>query len=73
MLIMEIRYRDAHRSFLSEGHKWWRRDGQGNLVMGWREGGYIQLDFSNPEYRDHVAQRAEAAIQSGVVDGIMLD
>ena len=41
--------------------------------MGWEEGEYIQLDFSNPEYRNHVAQRAEAAVKSGVVDGVMLD
>jgi hypothetical protein len=73
VLLMEIRYRDAHRSFLPEGHEWWRRDASGELVMGWAEGGYIQLDFSNPAYREHVAQRARAAVESGVVDGIMLD
>ncbi len=73
ILIMEIRYRDAHRSFLSDGHKWWRRDQDGNLVMGWEEGGYIQLDFSNPEYREHVARKVKATIDSGVVDGVMLD
>lgn len=73
ILIMEIRYRDAHRSFLPENHKWWKRDEKGELVTGWKEGGYIQLDFQNPEYRDHVAQRAKAAVESGVVDGIMLD
>jgi hypothetical protein len=32
-----------------------------------------KLDFSNPAYREHVAQRARAAVESGVVDGIMLD
>jgi hypothetical protein len=73
VLMMEIRYRDAHSSFLPEGHKWWRRDSGGDLVMGWAEGGYIQLDFSNPAYREQVAQRARAAVESGVVDGVMLD
>ncbi len=73
LLIMEIRYRDAHRSFLPENHRWWKRDERGKLVMGWEEGGYIQLDFSNPQYRNHVAERAAAATKSGVVDGIMLD
>src|ERR1051326_1465358 len=33
VLLAEIRYRDAHRSFLPDGHEWWRRDDQGNLVM----------------------------------------
>ena len=73
VLLLEIRYRDAHRSYLPDGHRWWRRDGNGKLVMGWEEGGYIQLDFSNPEYRDHVARQAQAAVASGVVDGIMVD
>ena len=73
VLLMEIRYRDAHRSYLPEGHPWWRRDKAGNLAMGWAEGGYIQLDFSKPEYRNQVAIQAKAAVDSGVVEGIMLD
>ncbi|HNX35690.1 MAG TPA: hypothetical protein PKM57_13745 [Kiritimatiellia bacterium] len=73
ILLVEIRYRDAHRSFLPDGHTWWRRDAQGKIVPGWEEGGYLQLDFSNPEYREHVAKQAQAAVSSGVVDGIMVD
>lgn len=73
ILLLEIRYRDAQRCFLPDGHQWWRRDEQGNIVPGWEEGGYLQLDCSNPEYRDHVAKQAQAAALSGVVDGIMLD
>jgi len=73
IMLMEIRYRDAHKSFLPDAHHWWRRDGQGRIVSGWEEGGYLQLDFSNPEYREHVAKQAQAAVSSGVVDGIMLD
>ena len=73
ILLVEVRYRDAHRSFLPHGHKWWRRDDQGKIVSGWEEGGYLQLDFSNPEYREHVAKQAQAAVSSGIVDGVMLD
>lgn len=73
ILLLELRYRDAHRSFLPDGHAWWRRDADGKIVPGWEEGGYLQLDVSNPGFRDHVAKRAEAAVASGVVDGIMLD
>lgn len=73
VLLLEIRYRDAHRSYLPEGHKWWRRDGKGAVMPGWDEGGYLQLDFSSPQYREQVALQAEAAVRSGVVDGIMLD
>jgi hypothetical protein len=73
ILIAEIRYRDANPSFLPKGHYWWKRDKDGNLVKGWGEGGFICLDFANPEFREHVAKRARAAVQSGVVDGVMLD
>ena len=73
ILIAEIRYRDAHPNFLPRGHRWWKRDEQGNLVRGWGEGGFICLDFTDSQFRSHVAQRARAAVQSGVVDGVMLD
>jgi hypothetical protein len=73
ILIAEIRYRDAHPSFLPSGHRWWKRDNDGNLVKGWDEGGFICMDFTNPEFRQHVAKRAGAAVQSGVVDGVLLD
>jgi len=73
VLIMEIRYRDASKAYLPDGHKWWRRDGDAKIVSGWEEGQYLQLDFSNPEYRAQVAIQAQAALESGVVDGIMLD
>ena len=73
ILIAEIRYRDASRRFLPEDHKWWRRNKDGTLTKGWSEGGFIQLDFDNPEYRRHVAKRAGAVVKTGVVDGVLLD
>jgi hypothetical protein len=73
ILIAEIRYRDASRRFLPPDHEWWRRDKAGNLVAGWDEGKFIQLDFDNPAFRQHVARQAEAVVESGVVDGVLLD
>ena len=73
ILIAEIRYLDAHPSFMPEGHQWWKRDKNGNLVKGWDEGGFICMDFASPEFREHVAKRARVAVQSRVVDGVMLD
>ncbi len=49
------------------------RDKQGRIVPGWEEGGYLCLDFHNPEFRRQVAKHAEAAVTSGAVDGVMLD
>lgn len=73
VLIAEIRYRDAHKNYLPEGHKFWLRDEKGKIVPGWDEGGYFCLDFHNPEFRSQVARQAKAAVDSGVVDGVMLD
>ncbi len=73
VMIAEIRYRDAHASYLPEGHAWWRRDSQGEIVAGWKEGGYLQLDFGQAAFREQVALQAQAAVSSGVVDGIMVD
>lgn len=61
------------RGFLPAEHRWWKRDADGRPVAGWEEGGFFQLDFTNPEYRGQVARQCEAAIRSGVVDGVMLD
>lgn len=71
--IAEIRYRDAHRSYLPEGHAWWLRDKQGRIVPGWEEGGFFCLDFHNPQFRSQIAVQAKAAVKSGAVDGVMLD
>jgi hypothetical protein len=72
VMLAEIRYRDAHRSYLPEDHAWWKRK-DGKLVMGWDEGGYIQLDFANPDFRRQVAVQAKAVVDSGAFDGVMLD
>jgi hypothetical protein len=71
-MLAEIRYRDAPRDYLPEGHKWWAAK-DGKPVAGWGEGRYLQLDFKNPEFRAHVAARCKAAVESGAVDGVMLD
>lgn len=73
IVLMEIRYRDAWSGFLPEGHEWWKRDEDGKRVVGWEEGGFFLLDFSNPDYRAHVAKQAKAALDTGAVDGVMLD
>ena len=73
ILIAEIRYRDASSSWLPADHKWWMRDEDGQIMKGWKEGGYLRLDYKNPEFRRHVAKRVKAVLDSGVADGIMLD
>lgn len=72
VLLAEIRYRDAWKGFLPDGHKWWMLK-DGKRVKGWDEGGFFQLDYRNPEYRRHVAARCKAVVGTGVLDGVMLD
>jgi hypothetical protein len=72
IMLVELRYRDAHRSYLPEEHVWWRRK-DGRRVVGWEEGGYFLLDFANPAYRHQVARQAKAVMDSDVFDGLMLD
>lgn len=72
VVLAELRYRDAHKSYLPESHAWWKRK-DGKPVVGWEEGGYLVLDFSNPDYRRQVARQAKAVMDSGLFDGLMLD
>lgn len=72
IILAEIRYRDAHRSYLPDTHAWWKRK-NGKLEVGWEEGGYYLLDFSNPTFHSQVARQAKAVMDSGFFDGIMLD
>jgi len=73
VLIAEIRYRDASTTYLPDGHKWWLRSKDGRIVPGWDEGRFLCLDFHNPDFRSQVARQAKAAVDSGAVDGVMLD
>jgi hypothetical protein len=73
VLIAEIRYRDAPRRWLPEGHRWWKRGVDGKPSPGWEEGGYLLLALDDPEFRAHVAEQCRAAVETGVVDGVMLD
>lgn len=73
VLLAEVRYRDAPRRFLPEDSPWWKRDAQGQFIIGWAEGNYRLLDVESPDWQAQVAQRAQAVVRSGAFDGVMLD
>ncbi len=73
VLLAEVRYRDAPKGFLPEDSPWWKRDDQGQFIIGWAEGGYRLLDVESTNWHAQVAKRAQATMQSGVFDGVMLD
>ncbi len=74
-ILAEIRYRDAPSNYLPPNSSWWQRDTGGRIVEGYPGKGldYKMLDIRNPEFQDHVAAQAAAAVRSGAVGGIMLD
>jgi hypothetical protein len=72
IMLAELRYRDAHQSYLPENHAWWKRV-DGKRAIGWEEGGYFLLDIANPDYRRQVVRQAKAVMNSEVFDGLMLD
>lgn len=72
ILLAEIRYLNAWKGFLPEGHGWWKYE-NGELVWDSKEAGLIRLDWQNRDFQHHVAAQCKAVVESGVVDGIMLD
>lgn len=73
ILLLEIRYRDAWDGFLPADSPWWMRDKAGRRRPGWDEGGFFLLNYPDAGFQAHVAARCKAAVDSGVVDGILLD
>jgi hypothetical protein len=49
------------------------RNPDGSYVYGWEEGNAIRIEFRDEGYQDQVAKKAAAIMETGVVDGIMLD
>jgi hypothetical protein len=73
VMLVEVRYRDAATNFLPKDSPYWLRDSNQQLVMGWAEGGFMQLDFRNRAFQELVARKSRALIATGFIDGVMLD
>lgn len=73
VIAVEIRHRDARGDFLPEDSPWWKRDSNGQRIIGWKEGGYFLLDYSHPDFQKRIAAQCLAAVRSKVVDGCFID
>jgi hypothetical protein len=77
VILLEMRYRDAPPDWFPTGHRWWLRDREGNVRRGWFSHGinahFLQMDFTNPSYREFLGRRAGALMGTGACDGILLD
>ena len=72
VMLAEIRYHDAKNDLFPSNSPFWQHDGEHHVVNE-AYPQYEKLDYTNPQFQDHVAAQARAAVQSGAVDGVMLD
>jgi len=74
-LLSELRYREGPEGFLPANSPWWLRDKNGQYEQGYDLKGkdFKLMDFTNPQFQDQIAAQAKAVVQTGVVDGVMLD
>lgn len=75
VLLFEVRWRDAPKSFLPEDSDWWLRNESGEIVTGWMGGWepFYMCNYDNPDWQDNIARQCKIAMESGVYDGVMLD
>lgn len=71
IIIGEIRNYDALDEYLPLDHEFWYRDAGGNRVMSVEN--YYRLDPDSAAFQAHAGKQAVALLETGVVDGIMLD
>ncbi|MHB1484113.1 MAG: putative glycoside hydrolase [Saccharofermentanales bacterium] len=76
VILTEIRYWCAWSSYLPEDSVWWQRDSEGKKIVAWQDGNnppYYYLDWNNVDFRKQVAAQCKAVVDTGVVDGVLID
>lgn len=76
VILTEIRYWCAWSSYLPEDSHWWKYDNDGKKIAAWQDGdnaAFYFLDWNNVEFRKQVAVQCKAVVDTGLVDGVMID
>ncbi len=74
LILTELRYYSAPRTWLPPDSPWWRQDARNaQSESNNMEYKLSRLDFSNPQLQDKVAGMCGALLKTGVYDGCMLD
>ncbi|MFD0716896.1 DUF4082 domain-containing protein [Paenibacillus sp. GCM10027626] len=75
VILTEIRYWAAWDTYLPADHAWWKRGSDGSKIAAWQGEGLTiyYMDWNNEAFREQVANQAKAAVDTGLVDGIMID
>jgi hypothetical protein len=83
-LLMDLHWTMVNELAFPADHPWWLRDVNGNRIVKWSDTTYLDndktlvktyyyMDINNPDYINHLVQRAVAAVNSGVYEGVLLD
>ena len=73
ILLAEIRYHDADKTYLPDDSPFWQRDKNGSKIVGWAEGNLFLIRWTSPQFREQILAQAKAIEESGVFDGLFLD
>lgn len=76
VLLAEIRYHDATSGYFPDDSPWWLRDQAGQRVRkthGTSLHGFFLLDTARPDFQDQIARLCAAVVDTGALDGCMLD
>jgi hypothetical protein len=72
IILVELRHHDVTMAQLPADSPWFQRK-NGQLIPKKQNPNYFLLDEGNPDLQARVAKQAKAVMESGAVDGIMLD
>jgi hypothetical protein len=73
VMLAEIRYHDGQPNMFPANSGFWEHQADGHRIKNPDYKQFDLFDYANPKFQDHVAAQAKAALQSGAVDGVMLD
>jgi hypothetical protein len=74
LVLAEIHYFSASKSYLPADSPWWKHDALNDRFESTNtEYRSSRLDFSNPAFQDKVAALCGALVRTGVFDGCMMD
>ena len=75
LMLYSLEWIEKSLDYLPSDHEWWMTNADGEKIKGWGENGYqaYLMDVNNRSYREMIAAKAKALVDTGVLDGIFID
>ena len=75
IMLYSLEWIEMSLNYLPADSPWWLLNSDGQKIKGWGEGGYqaYLMDVNNRSYREMIAAKAKALVETGVLDGIFID